>query len=130
MRWKNALKVDGRRYACVEGIRDVTIKGKPGQEKVFVGIERRIGDASNASTEEELRGRLWADSEEEFNGADVVERRNIVFMYERSEEELEKVRKRGAAPPAEKMLKRLSLPPLFLECKQTNKRNQPNTPQQ
>jgi len=109
VRWKSPLKVDGRRYACVEGIRDVTIKGKPGQEKVFVGIERRIGDASKASSEEEIRGRLWADREEDFNGADVVERRNIVFMYERTPEELEKVRIRGAAPPAEKMLKRMLL---------------------
>ena len=107
VRWKNALKVDGRRYACVEGIRDVTIKGKPGQEKVFVGIEGRIGDAGKDS-EDAIRSRLWADKEEDFNGADIVERRNIVFMYERTEEELEKVRKRGAAPPAEKMLKRKS----------------------
>ena len=90
----------------MEGIRDVTIKGKPGQEKVFVGIERRIGDASQATSEEEIRGRLWAEKEEDFAGADIVEKRNIVFMYERTQEELEKVRQRGAAPPKDKMLKR------------------------
>jgi hydroxyacyl-ACP dehydratase HTD2-like protein with hotdog domain len=106
VRWKSALKVDGRRYACVEGIRDVTLKGKEGEEKVFVGIERRIGDVSDLTNEEEIRQKLWAEKEEEFAGSDIVERRNIVFMRERSEAELEKVRTRGAAPPKDKMLKR------------------------
>jgi hydroxyacyl-ACP dehydratase HTD2-like protein with hotdog domain len=110
VRWRSPLKVDGRRYACVEGIRDVTLKGKAGEEKVFVGIERRIGDASGVSSEEELRQKLWAEREEDFAGADVVERRNIVFMRERTEAELDKVRKRGAAPPKDKMLKRMSSP--------------------
>ena len=81
-------------------------KGKTGQEKVFVGIERRIGKVEAGAADSKVREKLWADTEEEWAGADVVERRNIVFMYERTEEELEKVRKRGAAPPVEKMLKR------------------------
>jgi hydroxyacyl-ACP dehydratase HTD2-like protein with hotdog domain len=108
VRWKAPLKVDGARYACVEGIRDVTIKGKPGQEKVFVGIERRIGAVGNDLEDADIRRKLWADTEEDFAQADVVERRNIVFMYERTEEDLEKVRKRGAAIPKDKMLKRTS----------------------
>jgi hydroxyacyl-ACP dehydratase HTD2-like protein with hotdog domain len=106
VRWKTPLKVDGSRYACVEGIRDVTIKGKPGQEKVFVGIERRIGAVGNNFEEADIRRKLWAEREEEFGEADLVERRNIVFMYEKSEEELEKVRRRGAGVLKEKMLKR------------------------
>lgn len=106
VRWKNPLRVDGSRYACVEGIRDVTIKGRPGEEKVFVGIERRMGAVRGQEGDEGVRARLWAETEEEFAEADVVERRNIVFMYERSEEELAKVRQRGAAVPKDKMLKR------------------------
>lgn len=107
VRWNKPVKVNGERYACVEGIRDVTIKGKPGQEKVFVGIERRVGIAGSRG-EEEIRARLWADNEEDFAGADIVERRNIVFMYERTAEELEKTKQKGAAVPKDKMLKRTS----------------------
>jgi hypothetical protein len=102
----------------VEGIRDVTIKGKPGQEKVFVGIERRIGVAGTKG-EEEIRSRLWADTEEDFAGADIVERRNIVFMYERTPEELEKVKLKGAAVPKDKMLKRTSVSSPFLASYQS-----------
>jgi hydroxyacyl-ACP dehydratase HTD2-like protein with hotdog domain len=116
VRWKSPLKVDGSRYACVEGIRDVTIKGKPGQEKVFVGIERRIGAVDSNFEEADIRRKLWADKEDDFAEADVVERRNIVFMYEKTEEELDKVRKRGAAVPKEKMLKRTCA--LFYDVRQ------------
>ncbi|KIW09054.1 uncharacterized protein PV09_00003 [Verruconis gallopava] len=105
VRWKAPLKVDGSRHACVEGIRNVTIKGQPGQEKVFVGIERRIGAIGKDMGDHEVRKKLWAETEDDFADADIIERRNIVFMYERTEEELEKVKKRGAAMPADKMLK-------------------------
>jgi len=52
-----------------------------------------------------LRRKLWAENEEDFGEADMIERRNIVFMRERTPRELEKVRHQGAAPPKEKMLK-------------------------
>lgn len=109
VRWKNAMKLDGKRWACVEGIRDVIVKGRPGEEKVFVGIERRFGSTEGSSGDTQVREKLWADHEDDFAGADVIERRNIVFMRERTPEELAKVRGQGAAPPKEKMLKRESL---------------------
>lgn len=101
-----ALKLDGNRYACVEGIRNVTIKGKPGSEKIFVGIERRFGPAGSDG-EEAIRSRLWSTDEEEFKEAVVIERRNIVFMRERTPEELQAVKDAGAAPPPGKMLLRM-----------------------
>jgi hypothetical protein len=102
---KGGLNVDGSRYACVEGIRDVTIKGKPGSEKVFVGIERRFGPSLDRG-EEEIRSRLWSENEADFNESVLIERRNIVFMHERTPEELQAVKEAGAAPPPGKMLMR------------------------
>ncbi|QDS70501.1 hypothetical protein FKW77_010171 [Venturia effusa] len=99
-----ALSLDGKRYACVEGIRDVIIKGKPGSEKVFVGIERRFGPAGS-DNEETLRSRLWSTDQEQFNEAVVIERRNIVFMHERTPDELQAIKDAGAAPPPSKMLR-------------------------
>ncbi|TLD29958.1 hypothetical protein E2P81_ATG06611 [Venturia nashicola] len=93
-----ALGLDGKRYACVEGIRDVTIKGKTGSEKIFVGIERRFGSAGSDG-EEAIRSRLWSTDQEEFKNAVVIERRNIVFMRERTPEELQAAKEAGAAPP-------------------------------
>lgn len=101
-----ALGLDGERYACVEGIRDVTIKGKPGSEKVFVGIERRFGLA-DGQDEEKIRSRLWSQDQEDFKEAVVIERRNIVFMRERTPDELQVVKDAGAAPPPGKMLMRM-----------------------
>lgn len=108
MRWncEKGISVDGSRYACVEGIRDVTIKGKAGEEKVFVGIERRFGPKQEGESEESVRERLWEEREEEFGEARLIERRNIVFMHERQPEELARVKAQGAAPSPAKMLKR------------------------
>jgi hydroxyacyl-ACP dehydratase HTD2-like protein with hotdog domain len=80
------LALNGARAACIEGIRDVTIKGKEGEEKIFVHIERRIGYV-NPDPEARLRHldediaeegvvkRIWEGVE-----AAVVERRNLVFL--------------------------------------------------
>lgn len=98
----NPLYMDNSRGVCVEGIRDVAVKGQPGDEKVFVGIERRLAtissdeqkslvecskDASKiAELEENIRARLWMLSDADFGPASVIERRNIVFMRERDGE--------------------------------------------
>ena len=94
VRWNNTssqpLQLNGSPAAVLESIRDVTIKGKPGDEKIFVGIERRVGTlASNNEDEETTRQRFWRESEEDFaDGAvGVIERRNIVFMRERRKEQ-------------------------------------------
>jgi hydroxyacyl-ACP dehydratase HTD2-like protein with hotdog domain len=97
------LLMDNSRAVCLEGIRDVSVKGKPGDEKAFVGIERRIAplnkeeekamaDAQGQedkifALEDQIRQRLWMPSDVEFGPANIIERRNIVFMRERTPEE-------------------------------------------
>lgn len=86
------LALDGRRAACLECIRDVSIKGQPGSEKVFVGIERRVGPcAIEDEPEDATRKRLWRETDDDFGDqVGVIERRNIVFMRERSLEQAKK----------------------------------------
>lgn len=81
--------LDGARWVCVEGIRDVAVKGRAGEEKVFVGIERRVGRAAVGGDEgeEAVRARLWAEAEADWGDAELIERRNIVFMRGRTAEE-------------------------------------------
>src|SRR6266480_2109923 len=105
---ERGIRVDKSRHACVEGIRDVIIKGKPGQEKVFVGIERRFAPVLQGETDDAVRSRLWEEKEDEFGESRIIERRNIVFMYEKSPEELQETRRQGASPGPTKMLKRMS----------------------
>ncbi|KAF2434724.1 hypothetical protein EJ08DRAFT_646197 [Tothia fuscella] len=122
-RLSRKLNLDGRKYACVEGIRDVSVKGALGEEKIFVGIERRFVNVQKVKAlkgveggDDEIRDAVWAadawaDADAEGSGktdldlVSFVERRNIVFMRERTEEELAVVREKGAAPAVEKMLK-------------------------
>ena len=112
VRWAvgSPIVADGARWACVEGIRDVAVKGRPGEEKVFVGIERRFGRVAEGEGEDALGERLWEEREEVLGQSPLVERRNIVFLRDRTAQELEEVRRQGAAPPAAKMLKRTSSP--------------------
>lgn len=104
----DTLTMDGGKFVTLEGIRDVTIKGKPGQEKVFVGIERRMAKLDDVSeSEDSVRSRLWTNSSDDFGDAALIERRNIVFMYERTPEELAAI-KEGKPGPPPKTLKRKS----------------------
>ncbi|KAL9047875.1 MAG: hypothetical protein Q9162_007926 [Coniocarpon cinnabarinum] len=80
--------LNGSRIACLESIRDVAIKGPAGAEKIFVGIERRVGPCQENETEDVTRAALWEDDEAAFGDrVGVIERRNIVFMRERSTEQ-------------------------------------------
>ncbi|CZR41067.1 uncharacterized protein FPRO_10656 [Fusarium proliferatum ET1] len=70
------MKLDARPAICKESIEDVTLRGKEGEEKVFVDVWRKYG------TGHEIDGRTeW----------DIEERRTLVFM--RDEE-------RSASPPS------------------------------
>lgn len=79
--------LNGRRAVCLEGIRDVMIKGREGEEKVFVGIERRVAEVAEQENEEDIRRRLWTKDEEDHGDAVVIERRNLVFMRPKSPEQ-------------------------------------------
>nr|POF06888.1 mesaconyl-c(4)-coa hydratase [Quercus suber] len=99
----NPLVLDAGRGVCAEFIRSVTTKGKEGEEKLFVSIERRLAkvsaeelDGLASATQDEtaretlehrVRQRLWRDQEEDFGPCSVVETRNIVFMRARSKEQ-------------------------------------------
>lgn len=64
----------------------MTIKGREGEEKVFVGIERRVAEVAEEEDEENIRSRLWMKDEEDHGDAAVIERRNLVFMRPKSPE--------------------------------------------
>lgn len=125
----NPLLMNGARGVCAEFIRNVAIKGQPGDEKVFVGIERRIAyldpadhealallqqsgrhktsDTEINTIEHRIRQRVWRDKDSDFGPCSVVETRNIVFMRERTPEQLKAAAAAAqdkAAVPA-KMLK-------------------------
>lgn len=113
----NPLRLDGSRGVCAEFIRGVTIKGKEGDEKLFVAIERRLakssetenalakkvaeGEAKREELDHIVRQRLWRDSDEDFGECSVLETRNIVFMRARSPEQA----KADAAKAPGKILK-------------------------
>ncbi|KAI9766815.1 MAG: hypothetical protein M1840_006290 [Geoglossum simile] len=72
------LRFCGQRAVCIESITDVVMKGKGEAEKVFVTIERRMGEVEEGAAEEDVRRRLSGEA------AAVVEKRIIAFMRERT----------------------------------------------
>ncbi|KAF2095160.1 hypothetical protein NA57DRAFT_7621, partial [Rhizodiscina lignyota] len=107
----DSMTMDGGKLVCLEGIRDVAVKGKPGNEKVFVGIERRMMKLDDTTeSEDSIRSRLWKDTAEDFGDAALIERRNIAFMYERSPEELKAVTEGSGVAKPQKMLKPQNAP--------------------
>lgn len=85
---KGGPLLSGDRAVLMEGIRDVTVKGKEGEEKIFVGVERRVATVDECEDEENIRRRVWAEREEDPGDATVVERRNLVFMRDRAPAEI------------------------------------------
>lgn len=81
--------LNGQRAVCVEGIREVNIKGKEGDEKIFVGIERRVATVDEHESDDAVRSRVWTQSEEEQGASMVIERRNLVFMRDRTSKDIE-----------------------------------------
>ena len=97
-----AARLRGSRGACVERITEVVTKGKPGEEKIFINLERRMGTVLNQQTARKLRqnndgkrlvplrrkyaARVSPETVREFLSTDqnccVIENRSIVFMRE------------------------------------------------
>lgn len=65
------LPTRGQEAVCREHIADVSVKGRPGEEKIFVDVVRRYGE-----------GAMFADGDEA-----VTESRTLVFMKGRTPEE-------------------------------------------
>ncbi len=87
-----SIPLDGARWVCVEGIRDVRVSGKAGEEKVWVDVERRFGRCVGeghgvqgkgvvaAEDEERIRRRLWSEEEVALADAVIMEMRTLVFL--------------------------------------------------
>ncbi|KAI9854546.1 MAG: hypothetical protein M1813_000960 [Trichoglossum hirsutum] len=76
-----AIRLRGQRAVCVESITDAVVKARGEVEKVFVTIERRIGEVAEGMAEEDVREQLSGEE------AAVVEKRIIAFMRERTTEQ-------------------------------------------
>lgn len=61
----------------------------------MVSIERRVGVVKERDEEEEhdIKGRIWTENEEENGQASVIETRNLIFMREKTQEQLENDKK-------------------------------------
>ncbi|PWY64984.1 DER1-domain-containing protein [Aspergillus heteromorphus CBS 117.55] len=76
----NSLCLDGSRAVCLETIRDVTVTGQPGDERVNVRIERRIGTVQEDEDQRSIRERLWKEDADEAGQSSIIEDRSLVFM--------------------------------------------------
>ncbi|KAL5382094.1 hypothetical protein DPSP01_006772 [Paraphaeosphaeria sporulosa] len=93
---------------CFERIKDVRLRGQGEKEKIFITIERKFArydpvfQAIQDSRDKPRRGPSLAVALKEqmrnWNQAFVTEDRNIVFMRERSAEELEDIKAGNMAP--------------------------------
>ena len=111
------LKLKAMPAVCQERITDVTSKGSPGEEKIFVSLERRMGSIAPGSMsltsafrfaihrgEEEIRQDLDQDA-----NCQVIENRTIVFMRERAAKSTKSPHAEVETAPA-KILKPLLTP--------------------
>ena len=82
------LLLDGSRAVCIESIRDVMVRGREGDEKIFVEIERRFGTVNEAEDEGSIKSRLWREDGADFGQAPIIEIRTLVFMRDKTEEQV------------------------------------------
>ncbi|RAH56924.1 DER1-domain-containing protein [Aspergillus piperis CBS 112811] len=82
------LVLNGSRAVCIETIRDVVMKGRSGEEKVMVKIERRIGTVQEGEDHRDIKERIWKETEEDVGDACVIETRNLLFMRKKTPEQL------------------------------------------
>jgi hydroxyacyl-ACP dehydratase HTD2-like protein with hotdog domain len=104
----NAGWASNKHILCSERIKDVRLRGYGEKEKIFLTIERKfarydpIFQAIQDSRHKPRRGPSLAVSLKEkmrdWNEAFLTEDRNIVFMHERSPEELEDIKAGRMAP--------------------------------
>jgi hydroxyacyl-ACP dehydratase HTD2-like protein with hotdog domain len=79
------LRLDGRAAALVERIQDVRVVGEEGLEKIFVGIERRIGKWREGESAATMKRIMLESSEEEMktsskHSTGLIERRDLCFL--------------------------------------------------
>lgn len=81
--------LDGSRAVCIESIRNVTVKGREGDEKVIVTIERRVGNVPEQETADETWDRIWKENEENAGESSVIENRDLIFMRLKTSAQIE-----------------------------------------
>ncbi|KAJ5483677.1 hypothetical protein N7530_002923 [Penicillium desertorum] len=81
--------LDGSRAVCIESIRNVTVKGREGDEKVIVTIERRVGNVAEQETAEETWDRIWKENEDNAGESSVIENRDLIFMRLKTSAQIE-----------------------------------------
>ncbi|KAJ6094640.1 hypothetical protein N7467_002153 [Penicillium canescens] len=81
--------LDGSRAVCIESIRNVTVKGRDGDEKVIVTIERRVGNVPEGETADATWNRIWKENEENPGESSVIENRDLIFMRLKTEAQIE-----------------------------------------
>lgn len=94
--------LNGQRAVCIEGIRDVTRKGKEEDEKLFVRVERRVAVVEEDEPDEQVRERVWKDDKADRGDAVVIEHRDLVFMKNKgdpSRERHSQLSERPQRPP-------------------------------
>jgi hydroxyacyl-ACP dehydratase HTD2-like protein with hotdog domain len=80
------LRLDSREAALVERIQDVRVTGEQGSEKVFVGIERRIGMYVPGQPADIIRKRMTGEAPKEdtlqysLKNVGLIERRDLCFL--------------------------------------------------
>jgi hydroxyacyl-ACP dehydratase HTD2-like protein with hotdog domain len=83
------LLLDGRRAVCIESIRNVAVKGREGDEKVIVTVERRVGTVPEEEAAEKTWERIWKTNANDPGESAVVENRDLIFMRPKSEAQLQ-----------------------------------------
>lgn len=90
--------LDGNRAVCIESIRNVTVKGREGDEKVIVTIERRVGTVPEGESEEETWNRIWQENEEDLGDSSLIENRDLIFMRTKTAEQIALDREQFSKP--------------------------------
>jgi hydroxyacyl-ACP dehydratase HTD2-like protein with hotdog domain len=92
-----SLTMSGRRAVCIEGVRDVTMVGSKEEEKVFVHIERQMGEVCDGSAQlagvrpsrdQHFPDKMLDECVLDNDRLAIVERRTLVFMREHASKDV------------------------------------------
>jgi hypothetical protein len=100
--------LDGRRAVCLESIRNVVVKGREGEEKVIVTIERRIGTVSEQETAQQTWDRIWTENDADAGESSVIENRDLIFMRMKTDAQIETDKAQFGEPG--RIVKRKNIP--------------------
>ncbi|KAJ5541967.1 hypothetical protein N7461_007970 [Penicillium sp. DV-2018c] len=101
--------LDGSRAVCIESIRNVTVKGREGDEKVIVTIERRIGNVPEEEPTKQTWDRLWKENKDDAGESSVIENRDLIFMRLKTSAQIEDDKAQFDKPS--RTVKRAHIPP-------------------